>query len=1301
MAESLGKAVLDLEANLQPFERNVRSAKRTGDELQHGLDAIAAVARVAEIELNKVKLDTKTGIESEAVAGRIERSVGSVGRAAMEASAHLEKVKLGEEQAVETRVAADQITNDLQKVERQALRTRLAISTDSRRDPVTGQFLPGGGGGGRNGVGVGPFGSGFGRIGLLGAAVGGGTLLGPAAGPGALGLLAALPVLAATGAGALGTLALAFDGVGKAIGGNKKAFDALEPAQQQFVLRVRSLDGALDKLKQTAAAALFPGLTAGLVAALSPGTMAEITHAVTLFGHAIGQAGALWGHYFGSSEFQSIFGPLMAAGARNLGTLSDTALHLADAVGVLARAAIPLVDWMLKGIDAGSRWADSFTHAKDATGGLDSAMSQAKQSLQLVGNLFAALGKAVFSLGAALYPVSKIAVKDLTDGLNALAGIIDRNKQTIRDIVTGALAALVTAIKIAVPIVGFLAKGLDAVAHAVGGWKDAFEIVLTGVLAVKLVAVADAVVGIGAAASASMPYVTALAAALYGAYKFGQWLAGHDPKSGYISPTDAAEMKAHPGAYFNSAGQHVTKSGKLLLPFADQRGQAPPAGTFSQPGLITRRIPSIFTGKSTSGESSTLIAALQGLSRYEGGANIDVISGYRNHAKQQALWDASVKAGHTGFMPNGNPIAPPGTSPHESGSALDGTINIGGRSVPLSSLPASVLTRFGLTTVAGDVNHVQLSSLAATGYVPTASPFDTSTIPAWTSGLGPKPPKPPKPPVISAAITHLLNLASRNATNSSTIGNTGGTAKRYLTDELVELSRADLLLTNALASAKGKAKTQLDTALTNVENKMEKVGQLIHDALVKTGAALLPERLKAKMSALSAKFTADTAYSSLLSGQPLIDMQGVIQENLSNQADALTRETAALKAQLVGASVKQKAAIDAEIKTIAAKIKSVQTETLNSLESAVQALQGKVGTAFQAVTSQLDAAFQAKTQQLLDALGVKYFQNGALTDSEQKLADLQRQETQDQLQQALADAQKAVADAQSGAMVYDSSTGLTTVKADNPALVAAQKQLLAAQRAIDADALQTKATKERTAADQAYAVESKKLQEDRSASEAEMNVKLAALGDAFQNGTGTLGELTAIAQEYGIVIGDMTIPGAAVLTSAFGDLSAAASDLYAALSSLIAAIAAVTGATPDLPPSATPVAPGGGYTQAEVDQINASYIAAGIPGRVTLAGASTYFQSHIGPYGGKPLPMAAGGMGRVTMPTLFLAGEAGAEDFAFSGGGKSFGGLSTSTGGAPIVVHVSGVVGNEAEVAMRIGKELQKLNLRGVKFSLA
>lgn len=58
---------------------------------------------------------------------------------------------------------------------------------------------------------------------------------------------------------------------------------------------------------------------------------------------------------------------------------------------------------------------------------------------------------------------------------------------------------------------------------------------------------------------------------------------------------------------------------------------------------------------------------------------------------------------------------------------------------------------------------------------------------------------------------------------------------------------------------------------------------------------------------------------------------------------------------------------------------------------------------------------------------------------------------------------------------------------------------------------------------------------------------------------------------------------------------------------------------------------------------------------------------------GNAIPMVDGGIGRVTRPTLFLAGEAGDEDVAFSGGGKRFGpGLG---GGVTIHAPVT-VMGN-------------------------
>ena len=52
------------------------------------------------------------------------------------------------------------------------------------------------------------------------------------------------------------------------------------------------------------------------------------------------------------------------------------------------------------------------------------------------------------------------------------------------------------------------------------------------------------------------------------------------------------------------------------------------------------------------------------------------------------------------------------------------------------------------------------------------------------------------------------------------------------------------------------------------------------------------------------------------------------------------------------------------------------------------------------------------------------------------------------------------------------------------------------------------------------------------------------------------------------------------------------------------------------------------------------------------------------------LPMARGGRGMVKKPTLFLAGEEGPEEFAFSGTGKRFGSGSRKAATANIHVHV-------------------------------
>lgn len=86
------------------------------------------------------------------------------------------------------------------------------------------------------------------------------------------------------------------------------------------------------------------------------------------------------------------------------------------------------------------------------------------------------------------------------------------------------------------------------------------------------------------------------------------------------------------------------------------------------------------------------------------GKVITITSGYRTYAEQQALYNA-WKAGR------GNIAAKPGTSMHESGLAVDATID----GTPIArAVSARTLSRFGLVApVNGDPVHLQLAGSGA------------------------------------------------------------------------------------------------------------------------------------------------------------------------------------------------------------------------------------------------------------------------------------------------------------------------------------------------------------------------------------------------------------------------------------------------------------------------------------------------------------------------------------------------------------------------------------------------------------
>ena len=91
---------------------------------------------------------------------------------------------------------------------------------------------------------------------------------------------------------------------------------------------------------------------------------------------------------------------------------------------------------------------------------------------------------------------------------------------------------------------------------------------------------------------------------------------------------------------------------------------------------------------------------------------LPVISGVRDEAKQQAMWDESVRAGRTGYTKEGNPIAKPGTSAHQTAMAVD---------MKLTPEQERVARANGFTNpYPNDPNHWELRSAANAAATPGA-----------------------------------------------------------------------------------------------------------------------------------------------------------------------------------------------------------------------------------------------------------------------------------------------------------------------------------------------------------------------------------------------------------------------------------------------------------------------------------------------------------------------------------------------------------------------------------------------------
>lgn len=175
---------------------------------------------------------------------------------------------------------------------------------------------------------------------------------------------------------------------------------------------------------------------------------------------------------------------------------------------------------------------------------------------------------------------------------------------------------------------------------------------------------------------------------------------GVDPATSALNALAGASKSAAnslPGAG-NKTNPGGGTSGGWLRDFL---GLPPPGGAKS-------------TSAGLEGVNADLATAVQkATAEYEQvtGKKATITSGVRDYQKQKELYDAWIAGGK-----KGNPVAPPGTSHHETGSAVD----INSEAANYMD-QAGILKKYGLTRpVAGDAPHVELAG-ARNGYNTTVN----------------------------------------------------------------------------------------------------------------------------------------------------------------------------------------------------------------------------------------------------------------------------------------------------------------------------------------------------------------------------------------------------------------------------------------------------------------------------------------------------------------------------------------------------------------------------------------------------
>lgn len=382
---------------------------------------------------------------------------------------------------------------------------------------------------------------------LAGLGIGAAPALVPAAAGLGMGATAGLGALI----GAAGTLKLAFSGITAAAFSTQKAFDALTPVQKTFVTELRKIDaGFVGNLESTAQNAVLPGLTKAIKSALSPAAAGVIQAGVGSFGGAISSGAQGLGKMFGSTQFQGAFSNVLQADAGYLKTILGFVTNLFDAFIHLQQAAIPLTDWLYKGVAALGKWVDNSVKAQQVSGGLSKFFEDSRVALKALAGVLVAAFNAVKSLvNIAGFSGAIGVVNLLRKLLQDIADIINKNRMVLHDFFSGALQAANDLLAVIKTMLGWLTPFLtkiDELVKATVGWRGVIDSLVGAFAAVKVAAVLTATATRVAWLAALGPLGVVIAGALLlskgGAPPTIMNGLMYSAQHGTIGPADVADM---------------------------------------------------------------------------------------------------------------------------------------------------------------------------------------------------------------------------------------------------------------------------------------------------------------------------------------------------------------------------------------------------------------------------------------------------------------------------------------------------------------------------------------------------------------------------------------------------------------------------------------------------------------------------------------------------------------------------------------------------------------------------------------